>query len=58
MKTQQHSEQQQRRIPGPDSQGEISGQGDKGRKHEAFEAGNFGCDRRSVARAMRFDRKR
>jgi hypothetical protein len=58
MKTQQHSEQQQRRIPCPDSQGGISGQGDKGRKHEAFESGNFGCDRRSVARAMRFDRKR
>ncbi len=30
----------------------------KGRKHEAFESGNFACDRRSLARALRFDRKR
>ncbi|MDC8785626.1 hypothetical protein [Roseateles koreensis] len=55
MKTQQHPEQQQRRIPSPEWQlGAI----DKGRKHEAFEAGFAGSDRRSLARAIRFDRKR
>jgi hypothetical protein len=52
MKVQQRSEAQTRRIPVP----ELNG--DKGRKHEAFELGNFGCDRRSLARAMRLDRKR
>ena len=57
MKTQQHSsEPQPRRMPCPELQ---AGQADnKGRKHEAFEAGNFGSDRRSLARAIRFDRKR
>ena len=52
MKIQQRTEQQPRRAPMPESN--I----DKGRKHEAFESGSFGCDRRSLARAMRFDRKR
>ncbi len=52
MKTQQHTETQQRRIPMSDWQG------DKGRKHEAFESGFVGSDRRSLARALRFDRKR
>jgi len=52
MKSQQQSEQQPRRMPQPESQL------DKGRKHEAFESGSFGCDRRSLARAIRFDRKR
>lgn len=57
MKTQQHSsEPQPRRMPCPELQ---AGQAEnKGRKHEAFEAGNFGSDRRSLARAIRFDRKR
>lgn len=56
MKTQQQSEPQQpRRSPGNDGQ---TAQIDKGRKHEAFESGSFGCDRRSLARALRFDRKR
>lgn len=54
MKTQQHSsEPQPRRMPCPEWQAD-----NKGRKHEAFEAGNYGSDRRSLARAIRFDRKR
>lgn len=53
MKTQQHSEQQPRRLPIPEAQSV-----DKGRKHEAFESGSYGSDRRSLARAIRFDRKR
>ncbi len=53
MKSQhQSSEQQPRRMPIPESQM------DKGRKHEAFESIGFGSDRRSLARAIRFDRKR
>jgi len=53
MKTQQHPEPQPRRLPCPEWQGD-----NKGRKHEAFESGSFTCERRSLARAMRFDRKR
>ncbi|MDM4767142.1 hypothetical protein [Pelomonas sp. SE-A7] len=53
MKSQQRSnEPQPRRIPMPEWQS------DKGRKHEAFESGHFGCDRRSQAMAQRYDRKR
>jgi hypothetical protein len=52
MKSQQHTETQPRRMPVPELQV------DKGRKHEAFESAPVGGDRRSVARAMRFDRKR
>lgn len=52
MKSQQRTEQQPRRVPMPEWQT------DKGRKHEAFESGSIGCDRRSLARALRFDRKR
>ena len=52
MKSQQHSESQPRRMPVPEWQF------DKGRKHEAFESAPVGCDRRSLARAQRFDRKR
>lgn len=56
MKTQQHPEQQPRRVPCPEW---PMAQLDKGRKHEAFEAGFGGGDRRSLARAgIRFDRKR
>jgi len=53
MKSQQRTtEQQPRRIPMPEWQT------DKGRKHEAFESGHFGGDRRSLALAQRCDRKR
>ena len=53
MKFQTRTESQPRRLPMP----ELA-QHDKGRKHEAFEVASLGCDRRSVARALRFDRKR
>lgn len=52
MKSQSRTESQPRRLSIPDLAG------DKGRKHEAFEVPSLGCDRRSVARALRFDRKR
>lgn len=52
MKSQQHSESQTRRLPVPEWQL------DKGRKHEAFEITPLGGDRRSQARALRYDRKR
>lgn len=52
MKSQHHTETQPRRIPAPEWQL------DKGRKHESFEITPLGCDRRSQARAQRFDRKR
>lgn len=51
MKSQSRTESQPRRLPQ-----ELLN--DKGRKHEAFEVASLGCDRRSVARALRFDRKR
>jgi hypothetical protein len=49
---QQRTETQHRHIPMPEAST------DKGRKHEAFEPGSLGSDRRSLARALRFDRKR
>ncbi|QPF76301.1 hypothetical protein G8A07_27465 [Roseateles sp. DAIF2] len=53
MKSQHRTEPQPRRQPLPDWNPD-----NKGRKHEAFEAVSLGCDRRSLARALRFDRKR
>jgi hypothetical protein len=52
MKSQQRTEPQHRHLPLPEMNT------DKGRKHEAFESGSLGSDRRSLARALRFDRKR
>ena len=52
MKTQTQSASPARRLPPPDWNA------DKGRKHEAFDNAGVGCDRRSMARAMRLDRKR
>ncbi len=57
MKTQQHTEQQPRRIPAMQAMVQ-DWNADKGRKHEAFESGSFGTERRSLARVMRLDRKR
>ncbi|MBV8603368.1 MAG: hypothetical protein JO224_01660 [Pelomonas sp.] len=51
MKNQTHSASGTRRLPPPEWNG------DKGRKHEAFNAA-VGSDRRTMARAMRLDRKR
>ncbi len=50
------AEPQPRRLPTPEVGVEWSA--DMGRKHEAFDAGVFSGDRRGLARAMRFDRKR
>ncbi|MCH7345426.1 hypothetical protein LZ017_18780 [Pelomonas sp. CA6] len=52
MKSTVRPESQSRRAPLPEWCA------DKGRKHEAFEVISLGCDRRSQARAARFDRKR
>jgi hypothetical protein len=53
MKSQQRTEPQHRHLPLPEMNS-----ADKGRKHEAFESASLGSDRRSLARALRFDRKR
>ncbi|MDN3543268.1 MAG: hypothetical protein ACK4S6_02890 [Roseateles asaccharophilus] len=53
MKSQFRTEPQPRRLPLPEWHCD-----NKGRKHEAFETASLGCDRRSLARALRFDRKR
>ena len=55
MKMQNRTEQQPRRLPSPELMSDMV---DKGRKHEAFESGSYGSDRRSLARAVRFDKKR
>lgn len=53
MKSQSRTESPNRRPPVV-----ADWNSDKGRKHEAFEVASLGCDRRSLARAQRFDRKR
>ena len=57
MKTQPRTETQPRRTPptGWTAQTDDAG---KGRKHESFEGFGYGCDRRSMARALRLDSKR
>ena len=55
MKFQHRTDPQPRRLPLPEWNG---ANGDKGRKHEAFETSTFGSDRRSQALAQRCDRKR
>ena len=57
MKIQPRIEPQPRRhLPtGWTAQNEDNG---KGRKHESFEGFGYGCDRRSMARALRLDSKR
>lgn len=61
LKIQPRTETQPRRIqPMPDmdlswgTEDSVS----KGRKHEAFDTGFFSGERRGLARAMRYDRKR
>jgi hypothetical protein len=56
IKIQPRNEPQQRRLPVPDMGQDWSA--DKGRKHEAFDAGLYSGERRGFARALRFDRKR
>ena len=57
MKIQTRIETQPRRIP-PLGVNAHTEDGGKGRKHEAFEGFAVGCDRRSMARALRLDSKR
>lgn len=52
MNLQQRTDNQPRRMPLHEVMTDMA---DKGRKHEAFESGGTG---RSLARAIRFDRKR
>ena len=56
MKIQTRHETQPRRLPAPDMGQDWSAE--KGRKHEAFDTGFYSGERRGLARAMRFDRKR
>lgn len=56
MKIQHRQEHPPRRLPVPELGSEWTTE--KGRKHEAFDTGSFAGDRRSLARVMRFDRKR
>jgi hypothetical protein len=56
MKIQHRHETSQRRLPVPDMGQDWSA--DKGRKHEAFDTGFYSGERRGLARALRFDRKR
>jgi len=58
MKIQQRSEPQPRRQAPTEWSAGTEWSADKGRKHEAFDTGVFSGDRRSLARVMRFDRKR
>lgn len=56
MKIQPRTEQPNRRLPVPEMGQDWSA--DKGRKHEAFDTGFYSGERRGLARAQRFDRKR
>lgn len=60
MKIHTRTEPQQRRLPVPEMGLGWSAEEsvEKGRKHEAFDTGFYSGDRRGLARAMRFDRKR
>jgi len=59
-KIQPRNEHQPRRLPVPEMGLAWSTEEsvDKGRKHEAFDAGFYSGERRGLARALRFDRKR
>ncbi|MBW8744045.1 MAG: hypothetical protein JF628_06830 [Sphingomonas sp.] len=56
MKIHPRTEPQHRRLPVPEMG--LDWSADKGRKHEAFDTGFYSGERRGLARAMRFDRKR
>jgi hypothetical protein len=60
MKIQPRNESQPRRLPVPEMGLAWGAEDsvDKGRKHEAFDAGFYSGERRGLARAMRLDRKR
>jgi len=59
MKILNRQEPQPRRLPVPEMGAAWSEASvDKGRKHEAFDTGFYSGERRGLARAQRFDRKR
>lgn len=60
MKIQTRHEPQPRRLRAPEMGAAWGAEEsvDKGRKHEAFDTGFYSGERRGLARAMRFDRKR
>lgn len=60
MKIQPRQESQPRRLPVPEMGLAWSAEEsvEKGRKHEAFDTAFYSGERRGLARAMRFDRKR
>ena len=58
MKIQTRTEPQHRRFPAPEMAWSVEESVEKGRKHEAFDTGFYSGERRGLARALRFDRKR
>lgn len=60
MKIHTRQEHAPRRLPVPEMGPAWSTEEsvEKGRKHEAFDTGFYSGERRGLARAMRFDRKR
>jgi hypothetical protein len=60
MKMPQRNDSTPRRPPTPDVAQSWNPEEsvDKGRKHEAFDTGFYSGERRGLARALRFDRKR
>jgi hypothetical protein len=60
MKIQTRQEHSHRRPPVPELGPAWSAEEsvEKGRKHEAFDTGFYSGERRGLARAQRFDRKR
>ena len=58
MKMHTRTEPQHRRLPVPEMAWSAEDSVEKGRKHEAFDTGFYSGERRGLARALRFDRKR
>ena len=58
MKIQPRNETQPRRHPVPEMAWTAEDSVEKGRKYEAFDTGFYSGERRGLARAQRFDRKR
>lgn len=60
MKIQTRQDHSHRRLPLPEAAQTWSTEEsvEKARKHEAFDAGFYSGERRGLARALRFDRKR
>jgi len=58
MKIQPRTEHTHRRLPVPEMAWSAEESVEKGRKHEAFDTAFYSGERRGLARAQRFDRKR